>query len=139
MIRPLNQDQIRAELSFICDYLTENGYSSCEILFGFAWGNEYYKDDNWNYIPISIKDLIEKVSQVGSTGIGSLGSDDLYIRIEGLSFEFQFCHESDIHILFDQSNTMIEWLYERWKSLGYSPVEWQKSENGKSAKQIKIN
>lgn len=136
---PLNERQIKEELQFFCDYLQENNYLSCEVLFGFAWGTEFYGNQDWDYISIPTKNLIEQVSQLKQKGMGSLGRDDLCVRVAELPYEFQFCHESDIHISFNRSGAFIEFFYERWKILGYSPAEWENSEGGKSSIRLRVN
>lgn len=136
----ISEDQIHEELKFFEEYFIQLGYLNCEILFGAFWGNEYYQNQNdWKYEKISIKEIAVKVKSLEEKKIGYLGRDDLFIKIEDLAFEFLFCNDSDIHIKFDEGSDVIEDFYNHWKTLGYSPAEWEKSETGKPVIRLRIN
>ena len=135
---PLSKEQIDKELAFFAQYFIESGHKEFEILFGYAWGNEYYDTNEWNYETIEIEQLVNKVTSLEAKGFGVLGCDDLFIKIPGQSFDFRFCNDSDIHISFKESNSIIEDFYNRWKALGYSPAEWAEGENNKKQR-VRIN
>ncbi len=115
---PLTNQQIRQELEFLIQYFLKRGFVDCKILFGYAWGLEYYQDD-WVYETIALADILTKINQVEQLKIGSLGYDNFYIQIAGL--EFNFCDESDIHLKYCEFNDDVEFVYQRWKSLNYQP------------------
>ncbi len=134
----LNKEQLYIELEFIVKYFIKKNIHYCEILFGFAWGMEYHPSDEWNNEKIKFKNLIEKVHEVETTNIGSLGKDDLFIKIT--SIEFRFCNDSDIHIYFSEENNCdVEYFYLRWKKLGYEPSEWIKNQKNTPGERVRLN
>lgn len=134
---PIEKDQVHDELVFFVEYFSGKGFEDCEILFGFAWGIEYYPGKDWPYEKIKLSNLIEKVDEVEASGIGSLGYDDLFIKIADL--EFRFCNDTDIHIYFEKSNEDIEFYYTRWKQLGYQPAEWIKNQKNGPGERVRFN
>ena len=119
----LDRSRLETELAEVVRYFGEKGVESCRVLFGFAWGNEYYPGQEWNEEEIKLTQLRRKVGEVEATGIGSLGKDDLFVKLAGL--EFQFCHECDVHSHFaEPSNDDVEAFFHRWQMLGFEPAEW---------------
>ena len=122
----LNDSQLREELTWMVKHFKSIGVENCKVLFGFSWGNEYYSNPKWVEEEIPLSWLLTKVSEVESTGIGSLGRDDLFVWVSGV--EFQFCHDGDVHIHFNEpTNSLVEVFFERWQCLGYKPSEWVKT------------
>jgi hypothetical protein len=118
----LEENQVRAELRYLIAHFSNSGEDSCDVLFGFAWGNDYYPGNEWPYESVKLSSLDSKISEVENRNIGSLANDDLFIKVGDISF--QFCHESDIHISFETTNPDVEHFYERWLANGFSPGEW---------------
>jgi hypothetical protein len=119
----LDRHRLETELAEVVRYFGEKGIESCRVLFGFAWGNEYYPGADWNEEEIELAQLRRKVGEVEERGLGSLGKDDLFVNLAGL--EFQFCHECDVHIHFSEpNNTDVETFFNRWQKLSYEPSEW---------------
>ncbi len=134
----LNKEQLYVELKFIVEYFIENNIHYCDIVFGFAWGMEYYPTEEWNNEKIYFRELIKKVHEIEKTNIGSLGRDDLFIKLPNL--EFRFCNDSDIHIYFDEENNKdIEFFYSRWKNLNYEPSEWIKNQKNAPGERVRFN
>ena len=123
---PLTREQLMEELSHFVEYWCGQGVRTCSVLFGFAWGNDYYSDDVWREEVLPLRELEAKVNEVESSGIGSLGFDDLFIKIDSL--EFHFCNDSDIHIAFGERRPAVEHFHLRWTELGYNPRERHKRE-----------
>ncbi len=121
----LEENQIRDELQYLIDYFSKNGNEFCDVLFGYAWGNDYYPDNEWFYESVKLSGLKSKIFEIEQRNIGSLSNDDLFITVAG--FEFLFCHESDIHISFETTSQAIEHFYERWLTMGFHPSEWIKN------------
>lgn len=117
----LDPAALRAELSYVADYFAARAQVACKVLFGFAWGNEYYVGD-WIEEEIALHSVAAKTREVEASGSGRIGRDDLYVTVSGL--EFHFCHESDLHLRFDQSNDAVEHFFSRWGGLGFAPTEW---------------
>lgn len=124
--RILAKPEAERELEYLVEYYTEKGEQNCKVLFGFAWGNDYYPGKEWPEEEISITELPRKVKSVEETGIGNIGGDDLFVYVGGL--EFLFCHESDIHIIFSSHVPEIEHFFSRWVTQGFEPSEWIKDQ-----------
>lgn len=129
----LEENQVRAELRYLIEHFSKSGEESCDVLYGFAWGNDYYSGNEWPCESVKLSSLESKVAAVEQRNIGSLANDDLFIKVGGI--EFLFCHESDIHISFETTNPEIEHFYERWITNGFNPSEWIKDDpNGLGTK-----
>ena len=133
----ITQEQMNDELSFVSKYFYEKGVNKCEVLFGFAWGNDYYPGNEWQEEEIGFLNLVSKVREVEASGIGKLGKDDLFIKVSGL--EFRFCNDSDIHIYFNEPNDDVEFFYSRWKEMGYQPAEWLKNQEKGPGERGRVN
>jgi hypothetical protein len=134
---PISRTQLNDELAFMVEYFSNKGIEKCSILFGFAWGMEYYPGNEWNDEEIPISELIDKVHEVEASGIGAVGKDDLFVKVQGL--EFRFCNDSDLHIYFSSPNDDIEFYYSRWKQLGYQPAEWLKTQEKGPGDRVRFN
>lgn len=134
---PLSTDQMNDELSFMVEYFSNKGIETCSVLFGFAWGNEYYPGNEWSDEEIALKNLIQKVKEVEASGIGRIGRDDLFVKLSGL--EFRFCNDSDLHIYFTSHSEDIEFYYTHWKQLGYQPAEWLKNQANGPGERVRFN
>ena len=130
---PVSSTQLWDELAFTLEHLGECGIPECNVLFGYAWGNEYYADDQWVAEPMALSDVIAKVTEVEGRGIGRLGSDDLYLEFP--TFSFLFCNDSDVHLRFCEDAPLVEFFFSRWERLGYKPAEWRLSEGGRKVKE----
>lgn len=129
--------QLKEELSFMVEYFSKKGIEKCTILFGYAWGIEYYPGNDWPDEEIELKNIISKVSEIESSGIGGLGKDDFFVKLSGL--EFRFCNDSDVHIYFSEPSDDIEFYYSRWKELGYKPAEWIKNKEKGPGERVRFN
>lgn len=134
---PISTEQMNDELEFITEYFSNKGIETCSVLFGFAWGNEYYPGNEWFDEEIALNNLIPKIKEVEASGIGTIGRDDLFVKLSGL--EFRFCNDSDIHIYFSSHNEDIEFFYSRWKQLGYQPAEWLKNNGKEPGERVRFN
>ena len=118
-------------------YFSDKGIETCKVLFGFAWGMEYYPEKNWSDEEIELNHLALKVGEVEASGIGAIGEDDLFVKLSEI--EFRFCNDSDIHIYFSELSEDIEYFYSRWKELGYQPSEWLKNQEKVPGIKIRSN
>jgi len=123
---PLSEQQLRAELQHFVEFFSAKPVAACGVLFGSAWGIEYYPGNEWLEEDVALGNLVAKVAGVEASGFGKLGHDDLFLNVQGL--EFLFCNDSDIHISFVEHQPDIEYFFERWKQLGFRPAEWLKTE-----------
>lgn len=124
---PLTDTQFREEFAFLVQYFTSKRYTSCSLIFGWAWNTEYYGANDYEKEEVPLSGLESKVAAVEASGIGVLGNDNLYISLAGL--HFRFCDDSDIHMTFDVSNDDVEFFYSRWRRLGYRPAQWLKTQS----------
>lgn len=122
----LQEREVREELKYLIEYYAAEGEESCKVLFGFAWGNDYYPGNEWPEEEVPLQELLQKVESVEKTGIGRISQDDFFIYVGEL--EFLFCHESDIHIIFLKHKPEIEHFYGRWEKQGFKPSEWIKDQ-----------
>jgi hypothetical protein len=124
--KEITTDAMWAELRRVVTQFTSEGLTDVEILFGFAWGNAINPTPDWQYIFVPLSEIEARIKSEEQNKTGKLGQDDLYIRHPSLSYELQFCHESDIHIWFEQRDSMIESVEAEWKAKGFEPKEWVK-------------
>lgn len=134
---PITREQMNNELLHVVEYFTEKGVKNCSVLFGSAWGNDYYPGNEWPNEEVKLCQLVKKVKEVEATGIGAIGKDDLFVKLEGL--EFLFCNDSDVHIHFSAHNEDIEHYYARWRELGYNPAEWRKNQENGPGERVRFN
>lgn len=134
---PMSAEQLNDELSFMVEYFSNKGIETCSVLFGFAWGNDYHPGNEWFDEEMALKVLIQRVKEVEGSGIGSIGRDDLFVKLSGL--EFRFCNDSDVHIYFTSHSEDIEFFYSRWKQLGYQPAEWLKNQEKGPGERVRFN
>jgi hypothetical protein len=132
---PLSEQQMREELAHVVEFYLAKSATTCRVLFGYAWGNDYYLTKEWLEEEVALNNLIAKVAKVEATGVGRIGSDDLFLQVDDL--EFLFCHDSDIHISFIEHHPEMEHFYQRWKMLGFKPAEWLKDEPHGSSKKVR--
>ena len=126
LTHPLSGQQLRDELRYFVQFYSAKGIVSCSVLFGHAWGINYYPTKDWLEEDVHLSNLLAKVEQVEASGLGRLGTDDLFLKLQGL--EFLFCNDSDIHLIFSASHPDVEYFFQRWKQLGFKPAEWLKTE-----------
>jgi hypothetical protein len=67
---PLEPTQVREELGFVLEYFRALGYRSCEVLFGWSWGNDYYLSNEWTYATHELEGVIVEVERVERAGLG---------------------------------------------------------------------
>lgn len=136
---PITPAQMHEELAFFIQFFMQLGREQCEVIFGFAWGNEYYPGREWSVITIPLVGLAEELRRVEAAELGRLGDDDLFVSVPPLPLEFHFCHESDLHITFSEPGEITEHFYQRWKSRGFAPAEWTRTAAGKPGERLRVN
>jgi hypothetical protein len=82
---PIQPEQAYEELANLVEVFAARGYRTCTVVFGFAWGNEYYGNSpDWNEVALPLTALVQKVRDVEASGTGRLGHDDLFVRVDSL-------------------------------------------------------
>lgn len=122
---PLSKDQFWEEFRHFVAYFRDSGVSECSVLFGFAWGIEYYPGNEWVPETLLLEDLEAKIQELERRGLGEFGHNDVFVELADV--EFRFCNDTDVHIGFEGHKPMIEDFYTRWEALGYCPAEWLKN------------
>ena len=107
----LSLSEYKNAINKIIAMLRNNGIQEVEILFGFAWGNEY---NNWNSMPIRTDSILSEIVKAESMGVGELGRDDFYITCTNLQTEILFCHETDVHLRYTHLNQPVEDILNLW-------------------------
>ena len=136
---PITNAQMFEELEFFIQHFRALGHVGCDLLFGFAWGNYYYPGNLWNEVRLPLASLMAEVEKAGALGCDGLGLNDLWLSVPSLPAKFLFCNDSDIHITFDEPGEVPEFFYQRWKSLGFQPAEWMKSDSGRCTERLREN
>lgn len=116
---PVGAAQLFEELDHMANHFKTQGHTSCATVLGFAWGNQYYPGD-WLQEETPLEDLAAKIRRIELSGLGRIGSDDLYVYVAGV--EFLFCHEGDIHLEFEVPSEVTTHFFGRWRDLGYRPT-----------------
>lgn len=83
-----------------------------EMMFGWAWGNEY-KD--WTPFMVSTNDIATEIDKAEQSGAGNFYNDDTFFYLKEWHCQILFCHEFDIHLDFDENNNLVDDIIGRWK------------------------
>ena len=92
--RNLTEKEMWSSFAWIIDCLFRHRIETVAVMFGFGWGD-------YEYETIQLSDLRPRVEKAEAQELGSLSTDDLYIKVEGV-VQVQFCHHADIHLLYIQ-------------------------------------
>ncbi|MCU7552583.1 hypothetical protein OCK74_25920 [Chitinophagaceae bacterium LB-8] len=113
--RILSKNEYQNEFDLIINLLQQHRIGQVELLFGFAWGNEY---GDWTPLLTHPADIRKEIQKAQSTGAGSFGSDDLFMTLSDLETELLFCHENDVHLAYNQDNPIAGAILEGWRKKG---------------------
>lgn len=131
----MTKEQLWEELRNFVAFFTSRDVEECLVLFGFAWGIEYYPDKDWEAETILLKELESRILQLEKRGLGEFGYNDVFVELDEI--EFRFCNDTDIHIGFDSHQPFIEDFYSRWETLNYYPAEWIKNQKHGSGELVR--
>lgn len=109
----LSREDYEACLYEIINILKANKIREVEMLFGFAWGNDY---KNWTPFIVATDDILIEIDKAEKSGAGDFFNDDTFFTLPNLGCEILFCHEYDIHLEFDQSNVVVNAITVAWNS-----------------------
>jgi hypothetical protein len=84
-----------------------------EMMFGFAWGNEY---KGWTPFIVSADEIAIEIDKAEQSGTGSFYNDDTFFYLGELNCEILFCHEYDIHLEFDKPNEVVNDIIKGWRT-----------------------
>ena len=114
--RLLPLDNLQTELSSILDALESCRIIQIELLFGFAWGNEYL---NWEPIRVRPEQMSSEIQKAETTSSGKFGKDDLFITLVDEPTQVLFCHEGDIHLSYDETTEFVKRVIGDWQQKQY--------------------
>jgi hypothetical protein len=113
---PLTPAQLLDEVPEIVKLLQTIGIKYLVVEFGS--GCKLEPNQLWQEIDVGLIDLVAFVQDSIEKGIFSPGRADLVLQDRDGSFECVFCHESDIHLMSDDS-AIITGATTRWMDKGY--------------------
>jgi hypothetical protein len=104
------------ELEALPKLLQQHGYRDVEVFWGF--GCKFPLDDLWQSKDLPANDLVEHAKQGAQSGLFTMGRGDLYVCAPDKTFEYQFCHDSDLHFGSIRPE-FVTTLRDRWITLGF--------------------
>lgn len=110
---PLDAKDLKVDLRQNMVLLQEWGIYKILLLFGYAWGNSYYRGI-WKDIPVTPGQVENLVTEIEHKGYGALGNDNLYITIPDLEVRLQYSYECDIHLSYSIPDDFVQSIYDRW-------------------------
>jgi hypothetical protein len=120
-IPDLSASQLKADifnLVNLCDHLNIPHIS---VLFGFAWAESAY-----NWIPQDMKssNLLTEIMKLEDSKFGQLGQDDIFIDFPTFpDTQLNYCHHSEIHLMYNEENQLITKYKQIWNQEGYKILE----------------
>ena len=95
--------------------LRNNKVFDVEVMFGWAWGNEY-KD--WTPFTVSLENVLTEIDKAQKTGNGSFYENDTFLLLSDRDTEILFCHEHDIHLNYNETNKIVSDVLNAWEAEG---------------------
>lgn len=97
----------------ILDILKSNNVFEVEMLFGWAWGNEY---KNWTLFITKVEGVPGEIDYANKYGRGSFYDDDTIFFLTDINTEILFCHEHDIHLSYNEANPIVHSILDAWNA-----------------------
>ena len=107
----MRKDQFMSELKSIIEILRSNDVFSVKIWYGFAWGN-------WDELNLNITEIENSLKEQQQKTGEDFPGNDTYLNIPALETEITFCHESDIHIEFQELTKVVSDILQNWDAKG---------------------
>ena len=73
-------------------------------------------DAEWIDYDVLTTEIAERIEKEESQNKGQFGKDDLWISIKELELEILFCHESDIHLYYNDQNLIVSDILGGWEA-----------------------
>ena len=108
---PLTSDEILRAIPMIEAILSSSGIDRITVYYG--WGTPLEIGDLWKPFQLSISGLQSFADVSLKKGLFSPGNTDLIIEDEKNTVQVLLCHESDIHVITDNTG-IIHQFRERW-------------------------
>lgn len=115
-------ESIWVDLRGLIQRLEKYDIGSIEVLFGFAWGNYFL---NWQPLNISPRSLEKEIRKAEEQEAGELGDHDLFITVKEFDLHIQYCHESDIHLSYNETNIFVEETVNSWENSSWELLRYQ--------------
>lgn len=103
----------KARFDEIIHILEKHSCKEVEILFGVAWGNTY-KD--WTPFTVPLHQVAHEIELAEQSGEGWFGDEDFYIIIHEPEMVVLFCHEADIHLRYNEENSITTEILASWEA-----------------------
>jgi hypothetical protein len=96
--REITEDEAWEILDWLLDSLRRHGIDEVILIYGYDWdlGKQTWKDQ-----AVKVDDVPTHIKAAESNDAGSLGYDDLYIKV-GASVQIHFCHHEELHLHYDK-------------------------------------
>ncbi|HVO96470.1 MAG TPA: hypothetical protein VMT15_00295 [Bryobacteraceae bacterium] len=124
----LTAEEIRAELGQVMAWLTDWGFASVEVVYGFGCEES---DCQWKAVSVATGDLATYLDRAERTGFFKYGNADVWIGAGAA--RFRLCHEADIHFASPHHESVetfkSQWLANGWtvyQGTGEPGCEWTK-------------
>jgi hypothetical protein len=110
--RKLNELEYKSCLLEIIDILKCEKVLEIEIMFGFAWGNEY-KD--WTPFTVSLDNIMTQIDEAEKK-TGTFFEEDTFLYLHDITTGILFCHEHDIHLDYNETNKIVAAIISAWET-----------------------
>ena len=108
----LSAEDYQESVNDVIVLFKQHNLQTIELLFGYAWGNEY---KNWAPFRVEIDSIINEIKIAENFGVGEFGRDDIYFTLSIFNTEILFCHESDIHLRYNDQNALVKDIRKIWE------------------------
>ncbi len=109
---------IRSEFYELMHRAEKLGWKCVDLDFGWHWAVEIYAGSDWKTVRCFPADAVRIVQEKEAAGIGSVGTDDLFIRIPEAGLAFEFNHEACIEVTGERANAFFRDEINRFKAMG---------------------
>ena len=121
-VQPFERIHSFSFIDFLSKILPDFGITDIDVMYGWAWGNDIF---NWETRTIALDSLKAEIENIESQDLGNIGDDDLVIKINSHDLEITLCHETDLHIKYSESTSLIEKILEHTYSV-FSDIAQEK-------------
>lgn len=111
------------ELRSLLARFADAGLTEADLVFGFGWEGAMESTTGEVRLRLPLSKIEERVRQEEQKRVGRLGDADRYLSHTDVPFEIQFCHHSDVHILFERPSPMAQVIVDDWRAKGFNPRE----------------
>ncbi len=115
---PLDAADLWADLRENLRLIQQMGINEVYLFFGYSWGKHVYAEQ-WVEIPVHPAQVEQRIIDAEHKQYGSVGDDNLYVRIPDIEVRVEYTYETDIHISYAEENSFVKTVLERWRANGW--------------------